>query len=60
MVLLDNTGKYIQYPVINLNRKEYKIYMYVYMCNSLITLLFTRNKYNTVNQLYLNKKIEKI
>ena len=33
-VLLDSTGNYIQYPVINHNGKEYEkeyIYVYIYM-----------------------------
>ena len=32
-VLLNSTGNYIQYPVINHNGKEYKknIYMYIYI-----------------------------
>ena len=40
-VLLYSTGNFIQYPVINHNRKEYEkecIYMY-----NLITLLYRRN-----------------
>ena len=35
-VLLYHTGNYIQYPVINHNRKEYEkecIYMYIYVYN---------------------------
>ena len=34
-VLLYSTGKYIQYPMINHNGKEYKkecIYIYIYIC----------------------------
>ena len=56
-VLLYNTGNYIQYPVINCNGKEYEkecIYMYNW-----VTLLYTRNWYNIVNQLYVNLKKEK-
>ena len=40
-VLLYRTGKYIQYPVINHNRKEWKS-MYIYMYNW-ITVLYNRN-----------------
>ena len=54
-VLLQSTGNSIQYPVINhMEKNKKRIYMY----NS-ITLLYTRNSHNIVNQLYLNKKLLK-
>ena len=34
-VLMQSTGKYIQYPVINHNGKEYKKYVYMCMTESL-------------------------
>ena len=50
-ILLYSTGNYIQYTVINHSGKEYeKEYIY-----NRITLLYTRNKLNIVNQLYFNK-----
>ena len=48
-----STGNYIQYPVINHNGKEYEkecIYM-----DNWITLLYSRNWCNIINQLYFNK-----
>ena len=48
-ILLYSTGNYIQYPGINHNGKEC-IYMYNW-----ITLLYSRNLHNIVNQLYFNK-----
>ena len=48
-VLLCSTGNYIQYPVINHNRKEYEkeyiktIYIHIYTYIIWITLLYTRN-----------------
>ena len=57
-VLLYSTGNYIQYLVINHNGKEYKkecIYVYNW-----VTLPYSRNEYNIVNQLYFNlRKIYK-
>ena len=48
-VLLDSIGNYIQYPVINHNRKEYRKSMYVHThIYNWITLLCS------VNQLYFN------
>ena len=49
------TGNYIQYLIINCNRKEMKrvyryIYIHMYMYNW-ITLLYTWNEHNIVNQL---------
>ena len=53
-VLLYSTGNYIQYPVINHNTKEYlKNCIYVY---NRVTLLYSRDWQNIVNQLYFNKK----
>ena len=49
-VLLYGTGNHVQCPGINHNGKEYKkecIYMYNW-----ITLLYSRNLYNIINQLY--------
>ena len=51
-VLLYSTGNYIQYSMMKHNRKEYEkecIYMYNW-----VTLLYSRNRHNTVIQLYLN------
>ena len=48
--LLHNTGNYIQYPVINYNRKHY-FKKNVYMC---ITFSYTVDWRNIVNQLYVN------
>ena len=46
-VMMYSTGNYIQYPMINCNGEEYKNYIY-------ITLLYTRNEHNFVNQHYFN------
>ena len=52
-----STGTCIQYPVINHNGKEYeKECIHVY---NWVTLLYSRDWHNIVNQLYINKKIEK-
>ena len=48
-VLLYGTGNYIQYPVINHNRKEYEKYITGSLCYS------TDIKHNPVHQLYLIK-----
>ena len=42
--ILDSTGNYIQYPIINQNGKEYEK-EYLYICVALVytTLLYTRN-----------------
>ena len=56
-VLLNDTGNYIQYSVINHNGKEYEkecIHKYIY---SWVPLLFSSNYYNTVIQPCFNKKI---
>ena len=57
--LLYGTGDDIPYSIINYNGKEYKknvwIPMNIYMYNW-ITLLYSRNEYNAVNQLYFFKK----
>ena len=46
-VLVNGTGNYIQYPVINHNGKEYeKEFIYIYICIYMydwITLLYSRN-----------------
>ena len=52
-VLLYSTGNYIQYPAINHNGKEYEKEC-VYMYNG-ITVLYSRNEHNIVNQLYFHK-----
>ena len=57
-VLLHSTGNYIQCPEINHNGKEY-VKQCVYMYNW-ITLLYSRNKHNIVNQLYFNKKKKRL
>ena len=51
---LDGTGNYIQSPGISHDGKEYKK-EWIGMCNW-VTLLYSRNWHNTVNQLCLNKK----
>ena len=51
--LLYSTGNYIQSPGIDHDGKEYKkknVYMFDW-----VTLLYSRNWHNTVNQLYFNK-----
>ena len=48
-VLLYSTGNYIQYPKINHNGKKC-VYIYNW-----ITLLYSRNLHNNVNQLYFNE-----
>ena len=53
-VLLYSTGNYIQSPGINHYRKEYllkKECLYVYYR---VTLLYSRDRHNTVHQLYLS------
>ena len=55
-VLIYSTGNYIQYPVINHNGKEYKkecVYVYNW-----VTLLYSRDWYNIVKQLFFNIKKE--
>ena len=51
--LLCSTGNYIQQLVITHSGKEYGKEC-TYMCNW-ATLLYSRNSYNIVNQLYFNK-----
>ena len=51
-VLLYSTGKYIQYPVIKHNGKEYEKEC-KYITESLCCT--AEIKYNIVNQLYVNK-----
>ena len=53
-----STGKYFQYPVINNNEKIYMcIYLCVYIHIYMYKLnLYSRNKHNSVNQLYFNRK----
>ena len=51
-VLRDSTGNYIQYPGINHNEKNMQKCVCVYKW---ITLLYSRNLHNIVNQLYCNK-----
>ena len=53
---LYSTGDYIQYLVIAYNRKESEknIYVCMYIYNW-ITLLYTWNLHNIVNQLYLSQ-----
>ena len=55
-VLMYSTRNYIQYLVINHKGKEYlkKECMYLY---NWVTLLYSRDRYNIVNQLYFNKKL---
>ena len=51
--LLYSTGNAAQYPIINHNGKEYgKECMHMY---NWITLLYSRNEHNILNQLYFNK-----
>ena len=50
--LLYDTGSYIQYPMIHHNGEEYEKYIYMY---NWITLLYSRNLTQIVNQLYFNK-----
>ena len=55
------TGNYIQYPEMNHDGKEHNevyvyilyiyIFIYIYHWNM---LLYSRNQYNTINQLYFN------
>ena len=48
-----STENYTEYPVLNHNGKEYKKeYIYVY---NRVTLLYSRDWHNIVNQLYVNK-----
>ena len=47
-VLLYSTENYIQYSMTNLNGKEYFL--------KCITLLYSRNEHNIVNQPYFNLK----
>ena len=48
-----STENYIEYPMINHNGKEYKKEQtYVY---NWVTLLYSRDWHNIVNQLYVNK-----
>ena len=55
-VLAYSTGNYIQYPVTNYNGKEYQKTVCVCVCvYNGIALLYSRNEYNTLNQLYLTK-----
>ena len=54
-LLLCNTGNHTQYPVINHKKTTWKrTWRRIYMYNR-IALLYSRNWYNTVNQLYFNK-----
>ena len=55
-VLLYSTGNYIQYPVINLNGKEYEK---EYICITESLYCKADIKYNIVNQLYFNKIFKK-
>ena len=50
-VLLQSTGNYIQYPVINHRGKEYKKKECLYACNW-VTLLYSRDWHSIGNQLY--------
>ena len=52
--LLYSTGSYIQYSVINYNQKEY-IKKNASICRT-ESLCCTAEIYNSVNQLYINKK----
>ena len=56
-VLLSITGNYIQYLMIQHNAKEYIKWIYMY---NWITMLYSRNEYNMVNQLYFKKIWKKI
>ena len=60
-VSLYSTESSIQDPMINHNGKEYeKVYSGVCVCVCVciwITLLYSRNEYNIVNQLYFSKII---
>ena len=51
MVLPYSTENYTQYPGMNHNGREYE--KNIHGCNR-ITLLYSRNEANTVNQLYCN------
>ena len=56
--LIYRTGSYIQDPVINHNGREDKeknvsIHAHTYVYNR-VTLLYSRDWYNSVNQLYFN------
>ena len=55
-IVLYSPENYIQYPRINHNGREYK--NNVYICITEITLLYSSNEHNTINQLYLNKKYQ--
>ena len=60
-VLLYSTGNQIQHHVANNNGTEYeKVCVYIYVCvyvYNWIILLYSRNEYNIINQLYINKII---
>jgi len=48
-----STGNYIEYPVIHHNGKIYILKKMYNVCN---TLLYSRDWYNVINQLYFNLK----
>ena len=52
--LLHSPGNYTQYFVITYKGKESEKNRYIFMCNW-ITLLYTWNEHNIINQLYFNK-----
>ena len=57
MEKLCSTGNYIQYPVINHDKKEYeknvRVYIYIYICTT--ESLGCIAEISIVNQLYVNK-----
>ena len=54
-VLLYSTGNCIQSPGTEHDGKEYKNYIYIY-----VTLMYSRNWHNTVNQLYFHDKKQRV
>ena len=51
-VILYSRGNYSQYPVINPHGEEYE---QEYILHNWVSLLYSRNEYNIVNQLHFNK-----
>ena len=56
-ILLYSKGNCIQYPMIN--HREKNIKKRIHMYNG-VSLLYSRNEHNVVNQLYFNKKQLKV